>query len=63
MTYGVARAFQVIVNTQQPSSEKAGVGGSTPSLATIFCKHLAHRPTRFWLQLAPQFLVDDLAQN
>jgi len=32
MTYGVVRTFQVIVNT----SEKAGVGGSTPSLATTF---------------------------
>jgi hypothetical protein len=35
MTYGVVRAFQVIVNTLQLSPEKAGVGGSTPSLATI----------------------------
>jgi hypothetical protein len=36
MTYGVVRAFQVIVNTLQLSPEKAGVGGSTPSLATTF---------------------------
>jgi hypothetical protein len=36
MTYGVVRAFQVIVNTFQRSPEKAGVGGSTPSLATIY---------------------------
>jgi len=36
MTYGVVRAFQVIVNTP----EKAGVGGSTPSLATIIPKNL-----------------------
>jgi len=35
MTYGVVRAFQVIVNTLESSPEKAGVGGSTPSLATI----------------------------
>ncbi len=34
MTYGVVRAFQVIVNTLLCSPEKAGVGGSTPSLAT-----------------------------
>jgi hypothetical protein len=33
MTYGVVRAFQVIVNTLL-CTEKAGVGGSTPSLAT-----------------------------
>ena len=32
------------------SPEKAGVGGSTPSLATIFCKHLA---TSSHLVLAP----------
>jgi hypothetical protein len=36
MTYGVVRAFQVIVNTLLCSPEKAGGGGSTPSLATIF---------------------------
>ncbi len=35
MTYGVVRAFQVIVNTLL-CTEKAGVGGSTPSLATTF---------------------------
>ncbi|MCU1300211.1 MAG: hypothetical protein JWQ87_495 [Candidatus Sulfotelmatobacter sp.] len=38
MTYGVVRAFQVIVNTLESSPEKAGVGGSTPSLATTFSK-------------------------
>ena len=32
------------------SPEKAGVGGSTPSLATIFCKHIA---TSSHLVLAP----------
>jgi hypothetical protein len=36
MTYGVVRAFQVIVNILESSPEKAGVGGSTPSLATIY---------------------------
>jgi hypothetical protein len=41
MTYGVVRAFQVIVNAFSRSSEKAGVGGSTPSLATIIPKNLA----------------------
>ena len=41
MTYGVVRAFQVIVNTLLCSPEKAGVGGSTPSLATIILKDLA----------------------
>jgi len=35
MTYGVVRAFQVIANTLL-CTEKAGVGGSTPSLATTF---------------------------
>jgi hypothetical protein len=39
MTYGVVRAFQVIVNTLS-CTEKAGVGGSTPSLATIIPKNL-----------------------
>jgi len=34
MTYGVVRTFQVIVNTLESSPEKAGVGGSIPSLAT-----------------------------
>ena len=34
------------------SPEKAGVGGSTPSLATIFCKHLAASSHPV---LAPQF--------
>jgi hypothetical protein len=32
------------------SPEKAGVGGSIPSLATIFCKHLA---ASSYLRLAP----------
>jgi hypothetical protein len=41
MTYGVVRAFQVIVNTLESSPEKAGVGGSTPSLATIILNNLA----------------------
>src|SRR5437016_8998720 len=41
MTYGVVRAFQVIVNTLLCSPEKAGVGGSTPSLATIIPKNLS----------------------
>lgn len=36
MTYGVVRAFQVIENTFLCSPEKAGVGGSTPSLATTY---------------------------
>ena len=40
MTYGVVRAFQVIENTFLCSPEKAGVGGSTPSLATIIPKNL-----------------------
>jgi hypothetical protein len=44
MTYGVVRAFQVIVNTLQLSPEKAGVGGSTPSLATILFNGLANQP-------------------
>ena len=35
------------------SPEKAGVGGSTPSLATIFCNHLASSSVRFWIQLGP----------
>ena len=35
MTYGVVRAFQVIVNTLLCSPEKAGVGGSTPSLPPV----------------------------
>ena len=39
MTYGV-RAFQVIENIKQPSPEKAGVGGSIPSLATIILSDL-----------------------
>jgi DNA-binding HxlR family transcriptional regulator len=33
--------FEVVGNTGNPSSEKAGVGGSTPSLATIILKNLA----------------------
>ena len=44
MTYGVVRAFQVIVNTLESSPEKAGVGGSTPSLATIIINDLADPP-------------------
>ena len=33
--------IEVVRNTGKLSSEKAGVGGSTPSLATILFKHLA----------------------
>ena len=43
-TYDVLRqssaACKSVVNTQKWRSEKAGVGGSTPSLATIFSKDL-----------------------
>ena len=40
MTYGVVRTFQVIVNTLLCSEKRAGVGGSTPSLATHISKQL-----------------------
>ena len=33
---GPTATFEVVRNTGNPSSEKAGVGGSTPSLATTF---------------------------
>jgi len=33
--------IEVVGNTEKVSSEKAGVGGSTPSLATIIISHLA----------------------
>jgi len=35
MTYGVVRAFQVIVNTFLCSPEKAGVGGSCRTHAQV----------------------------
>jgi hypothetical protein len=34
------------------SPEKAGVGGSTPSLATILINHLQTMDSPVWLQLA-----------
>jgi hypothetical protein len=36
--------FEVVGNTGKLSSEKAGVGGSTPSLATIIFNGLANPP-------------------
>jgi hypothetical protein len=33
---GPSTTIEVVENTGKPSSEKAGVGGSTPSLATIY---------------------------
>ena len=47
MTYGVVRAFQVIVNTLLCSPEKADVGGSTPSLATTFQSTYTNRALSF----------------
>ena len=35
------------------SPEKAGVGGSTPSLATILFCNLPISLIRFWVQLVP----------
>ena len=32
-----------VAQVVERSPEKAGVGGSTPSLATTFCEHLFHR--------------------
>ncbi len=53
MTYGVVRAFQVIVNTLLCSPEKAGVGGSTPSLATIILNNLAAQSRNFQPTIQP----------
>ena len=61
MTYGVVRAFQVIVNTLLCSPEKAGVGGSTPSLATIILNNLVAQtrnspptmPPTIFIELVP----------
>ena len=39
---GVSKRGQV-AQVVERSPEKAGVGGSTPSLATIFCNHLRSR--------------------
>jgi hypothetical protein len=36
--------IEVVGNTEKMSSEKAGVGGSTPSLATIIFNGLADQP-------------------
>ena len=36
--------FEVVESTGNVSSEKAGVGGSTPSLATILINGLADQP-------------------
>ena len=43
--------LEVVGNTENPSSEKAGVGGSTPSLATTFCCTYESETLRFWVQL------------
>ena len=39
------------------SPEKAGVGGSTPSLATIFAKNLRDSPRKPSPQSSPQFAL------
>jgi hypothetical protein len=44
------------------SPEKAGVGGSTPSLATIFCKHLATSSHLILAPIGSTILVDHTAQ-
>jgi hypothetical protein len=36
--------IEVVKNTGNLSSEKAGVGGSTPSLATIIINYLENHP-------------------
>jgi len=58
MTYGVVRAFQVIVNTLESSPEKAGVGGSTPSLATIIPKNLVAKSGNFQPTIQPMILTE-----
>jgi hypothetical protein len=40
-TYAAVRNLQVVECAGQPQTEKAGVGGSTPSLATIILKDLS----------------------
>ena len=47
------RARGQVAQVVERSPEKAGVGGSTPSLATIFAITYRHRPACVWLQLAP----------
>ena len=58
MTYGVVRAFQVIVNTLESSPEKAGVGGSTPSLATPILKNLVAKSGNFQPTIRPMILTE-----
>jgi hypothetical protein len=51
----------VVGNTGNPSSEKAGVGGSTPSLATIIPKHLGVFAHLFQPKVQPykQEIIED----
>ena len=58
MTYGVVRAFQVIVNTLLCSPEKAGVGGSTPSLATIILNNLVAQTRNSPPTIPPTILIE-----
>ena len=43
-TYAAVRDLQVVECIGQLHSEKAGVGGSTPSLATTSFNYLANQP-------------------
>jgi hypothetical protein len=62
-TYAAVRDLQVVECIRQPHSEKAGVGGSTPSLATTFCKHLATSSHPGLAPIGSTILVDHPAQN
>jgi hypothetical protein len=42
-----------VAQVVERSPEKAGVGGSTPSLATIFLLNLASVHSAFWFRLVP----------
>jgi hypothetical protein len=48
-----------VAQVVERSPEKAGVGGSTPSLATIFLLNLASVHSAFWFRLVP---IDSQAQ-
>ena len=53
-----ADAFQLAellaqIDAGEASPEKAGVGGSTPSLATILLLNLASVRSAFWFRLVP----------
>jgi hypothetical protein len=56
--YAAVRNLQVVECARSPQTEKAGVGGSTPSLATMILKGLAAESRNFQPTIQPMILTE-----